>query len=72
LNTTALTRTRQAQRLTGENAVLRDLLRSALAVVCTIDGEDDDEVASLYALTSGMREARSAMLGTKYEGAIAA
>lgn len=43
--------------LTGENAVLRDLLRSALAVVCTIDGKDDDEVASLYDLTSGMREA---------------
>lgn len=26
--------------LTGENVVLRDLLRSALAVVCTIDGKD--------------------------------
>ncbi len=44
-------------RLTGENAVLRDLLRDALAVVCTIDGENDDEVASLYDLTVSMREA---------------
>lgn len=44
-------------RLTGENAVLRDLLRDALAVICTIDGDDDDEVASLYALTVGIREA---------------
>ncbi len=44
-------------RLTGETAVLRDLLRDALAVVCTIDGENDDEVASLYDLTVSMREA---------------
>ncbi len=43
--------------LTGENAVLRDLLRDSLAVICTIDGEDDDEVATLYALTAGIREA---------------
>lgn len=29
----------KAQRLNGENSVLRDLLRDALAVICTIDGE---------------------------------
>lgn len=55
-------------RMAGEKSVLRDLLRDALEVVETINGKDDDEVASLYALTVGIREAIDGQNGDLFDG----